>query len=70
MEKRINRLVNKSFEKTLLDSPVSNEKIKFPLSRNKSKWETIKLLPDPLKPTKYVPPKPTPKPPRKPTPKP
>ena len=68
MEKRINRLVNKSFEKTLLDSPVPNEKIKFPLSKNKSKskWETIKLLPDPLKPTKYIPakltPQPTPKP--------
>ena len=36
MEKRINRLVNKSFEKTLLDSPVPNEKVKFPLSRKKS----------------------------------
>ena len=73
MEKRINRLVNKSFEKTLLDSPVPNEKVKFPLSRNKSKskskWETIKSLPEPLKPTKYVPPKPTPKPRPKPTPK-
>ena len=71
MEKRINRLVNKSFKNTLLDSPVPNEKVKFPLSRNKSKskskWETIKSLPDPLKPTKYAPateptPKPTPKP--------
>ena len=65
MEKRIDRLVNKSFKKTLLDSPVPNKKVKFPLSRNKSKpfkWETIKSLPEPLKPTKYVPPKPTPKP--------
>ena len=73
MEKRINRLVNKSFKKTLLDSPVPNEKVKFPLSRNKSKpfkWETIKSLPEPLKPTKYVPPQPTPKPRPKPTPKP
>ena len=70
MEKRINRLVNKSFEKRLLDSPVPNRKIKFLPSGNKSKSkiikpfnsEIIKLLPDPLKPTKYVPPKPTPKP--------
>ena len=46
MEKRINRLINKS----LLDSPVPNSKIKFFPSG-------IKLLPDPLKPTKYVPPK-------------
>ena len=74
MEKRIDRLVNKSFKETLLDSPVPNEKVKFPLSRNKSKskskWETIKSLPDPLKPTNYIPPKPTPKPTSKPTRKP
>ena len=65
MEKRINRLVNKSFEKTLLDAPVPNRKIKFLPSGNKSKTfksKLIKLLPDPLKPTKYVPPKRTPKP--------
>ena len=78
MEKRIDRLRNKSFKKTLLDQPVPNKKVKFFLSRNKSKsksklkWETIKSLPDPLKPTKYIPPKPTPKPrvKSKPTPKP
>ena len=58
MEKRINRLRNKSFEKTLLDQPVPNKKVKFSLRENKSKLETIKLLPEPLKPTKYVPPKP------------
>ena len=29
MEKREKRLINKSFEKTLLDSPVPNQKIKF-----------------------------------------
>ena len=62
MEKRIDRLRNKSFKKTLLDSPVLNEKVKYSLSRNKSKLETTKLLPEPLKPTKYVSPKPTPKP--------
>ena len=75
MEKRINRLINKSFEQqSLLDSPVPNVKVKFPLSRKKSKskfeWETIKSLPEPLKPTQYVPPKQTPKPRPKPTPKP
>ena len=60
MEKRINRLINKSFQKTLLDSPVPNSKIKFSPSGNKSKTlksKLIKLLPDPLKPTKYVPPR-------------
>ena len=61
MEKRINRLRNKSFEKTLLDQPVPNKKVKFSLRGNKSKLETIKL-PEPLKPIKYTPPKPTPKP--------
>ena len=68
MEKRINRLINKSFEKTLLDSPVLNSKVKLSLSRDTSKNKSkslksklIKLLPDPLKPTKYVP-KPVPKP--------
>ena len=68
MEKRINRLINKSFKKTLLDSPVPNSKIKFSPSGetggNKLKSKLIKLLPDPLKPTKYVSPKekPVPKP--------
>ena len=60
MEKRINRLRNKSFEKMILDQPVPNVKVKFSLRGNKPKLETIKL-PEPLKPTKYVPPKPTPK---------
>ena len=58
MEKRINRLINKSFKKTLLDQPVPNKKVKFSLRGNKSKLETIKL-PEPIKPTK---PKPVPKP--------
>ena len=72
MEKRINRLINKSSKKkTLLDSPVPNRKIMFlPSGRKKLKSKLIKpfkskiikLLPDPLQPTKYVPPKPTPKP--------
>ena len=70
MEKRINRLINKSFEKTLLDQPVPNKKVKFSLRGNKSKLKTTKLLPEPLKPTQYKPPKPIPKPRSKPTPKP
>ena len=61
MEKRINRLINKSFKKTLLDQPVPNKKVKFSLRGNKSKLETIKL-PEPIKPTQYEPPKPIPKP--------
>ena len=61
MEKRINRLRNKSFEKTLLDRPVPNKKVKFSLRGNKSKLETIKL-PEPIKPTQYKPPKPIQKP--------
>ena len=62
MEKRINRLRNKSFEKTLLDQPVPNKKVKFSLRGNKPKLDKIRLLPEPLKPTQYTPPKPTPKP--------
>ena len=58
MEKRTNRLINKSFEKTLLDEPVPNKKVKFSLRGNKPKLETTKL-PEPIKPTK---PKPIPKP--------
>ena len=61
MEKRINRLINKSFNKTLLDEPVPNKKVKFSLRGNKPKLETNKLLPDPIKPTKLTP-KPIPKP--------
>ena len=68
MERRNNRLINKAFENTLLDSPVPNKKVKFSLRGNKPKLETIKLLPDPIKPTKLTP-KPIPKP-RKKTPKP
>ena len=66
MEKRIDRLRNKSFKKTLLDQPVPNKKVKFFLSDGKIKSKINRLLPEPLKPTKYAPPKPT----QKPTPKP
>ena len=55
MEKRINRLRNKSFEKTLLDRPVPNKKVKFSLRGKIPKLEIIKLLPDPIKPTKAIP---------------
>ena len=60
MDKREKRLINKSFKKTLLDSSVPNQKIKFFPSGNKSKTlksKLIKFLPDPLQPTKYKPPK-------------
>ena len=66
MEKRINRLRNKSFEKTLLDSPVVNYKSRISLKGNKPKLEIIRKLPKPLTPTPI---KQTPKPksqPRKP----
>ena len=48
MEKRI----NKSYKKTLLDRPVPNKKVKISLRGNKPKLEIIKLLPLPIKPTK------------------
>ena len=60
-EKRLKR----SFEKTLLDSPAPNKEIKFFPSGNKLKplkSKLIKLLPEHLKPTKYVAPAPKPKP--------
>ena len=66
MEKRINRLRNKSFEKTLLDSPVVNYKSRISLKGNKPKLEIIRKLPKSLTPTPI---KQTPKPksqPRKP----
>ena len=44
MEKRISRLRNKSFEKTLLDQPVPNKKVKFSLRENKLKLDKIRLL--------------------------
>ena len=56
MEKRINRLRNKSFEKTLLDRPVHNVKTKISLRKNIPKLEIIKSLPKPLQPTQYKPP--------------
>ena len=61
MDRKNKRLVNKSFNKTLLDEPVHDKKIKFSLRGNKLKSEIVKLLPDPIKPTKAIP-KPIPKP--------
>ena len=49
MDKSYEKRLKRSFGKTLLDSPVPNRKL-------------IKLLPEPLKPTKYVAPVPKPKP--------
>ena len=56
MERKYAERLKRSFEKTFLDSPVPNSKIKFSPSGNKLKSKIIKLLPKPLKPTKYVPP--------------
>ena len=61
MEKRINRLSINHLNKTLLDKPVPNKKVKFSLKGNKLKSEIVKLLPKPIKPTKAIP-KPIPKP--------
>ena len=41
MEKRINRLINKSFNKTLLDEPVHDKKVKFSLRGNKLKLKSL-----------------------------
>ena len=46
MEKRINRLINKSFNKTLLDRPVHNYKTKISLRGNIPKLEIIRKLPN------------------------
>ena len=65
MEKRYKERLKRSFGKTLLDSPVPNRKIKFFPSGNKLKplaSKLVQLLPEPLVPTKYVPPPPKPKP--------
>ena len=56
MEKRLDRLINKSFNKTLLDTPVSNFKRQISLRGNIPKLEIIRKLPKPLEPTKYKPP--------------
>ena len=53
--------IKKSYNKTLLDRPVPNKKVKFSLRGNKLKSEIVKLLPKPIKPTKATP-KPIPKP--------
>ena len=55
MERKYAQRLKKSFEKSLLDSPVPK------LTYNK-KSKRIKALPPPLVPTKYVAPQPKPKP--------
>ena len=65
MDKLYEKRLKRSFGKTLLEIPVPNRQIKFFPSGNKLKplkSKLIKLLPEPLKPTKYVAPKPVPKP--------
>ena len=61
MERKYAKRLKRSFGKTLLDSPVPNKKIKLSPGR---KSKVIKVLPEPLVPTKYVAPpsKPKPKP--------
>ena len=51
-EKHFNRLINKSFNKTLLDTPVSNFKRQISLRGNIPKLQIIRNLPKPLQPTK------------------
>ena len=60
-KERLERL-KRSFEKTHLDTPVSNRKIKFFPTKTGLKSKAAKVLPEPLVPTKYVPPKPEPEP--------
>ena len=64
MNKSMKRSFDKSFESTLIDSPIKNLKIRYlhtePGKRFKSK--VIRFLPTTLVPTKYKPPKPKPKP--------
>ena len=59
MERKYAERLKRSFDKSLLDSPVPNKKIKI-LPGKKSK--VINVLPDPLIPTKYVAQPPMPKP--------
>ena len=61
LEKRLDRLINKSFNKTLLDTPVTNYKSQISLRGNIPKLKIIRKLPKPLQPTKATP-KPIPKP--------
>ena len=55
MERKNREQLKKSFQKSLLDTPV-------PLLSYSKKSKRIKALPPPLVPTKYVAPKPVPKP--------
>ena len=59
MERKYAKRLKRSFEKSLLDRPVPNKKIKI-LPGRKSK--VIKVLPEPLVPTEYVAPPSKPKP--------
>ena len=43
LNKHAKRLFDKSFEKTLLDQPVINKKVKFSLRENKPKLEKKKI---------------------------
>ena len=58
LNKHAKRLFDKSFEKTLLDRPVTNYKSQISLRGNKPKLEIIRKLPKPMQPTQYKPPTP------------
>ena len=69
MERKYAERLKRSFEKSLLDSPVPNRKIKILRSSDLRtgllpgrKTKVTKVLPDPLVPTKYVAPPPKPNP--------
>ena len=52
LEKRLDRLMDKSFNNTLLDRPVPNYKRQISLRGNIPKLQIIRKLPKPLEPTK------------------
>ena len=63
MERKYAERLNKSFGKTLLDTPVPNRKIKFFPTKKGLKSRVVRVLPEPdIKPEKCVPPAPKPKP--------
>ena len=65
MERTYRERLNRSFGKTLLDTPVPNRKIKFFPTENGLRSRVVRVLPEPdIKPEKYVPPAPKPPKPR------
>ena len=52
MNKLYEKRLKRSFEKTLLDTPVPNRKIKLFPTEKGLKSKVVKVLPEPRKPTK------------------